>query len=150
MAIKTMKVCLTNAGEDRETPWAFDLGPAPGPSGSRKVRLVNVTFLHAKPTWGDVIVVTPRDGVPTWDRASAQILEDGGRWPMVVEYAPAREACFDAVAAACADLEIVCESPKRGRAYLAVNNGITDRAVMRHLAREVAAKLTQVFPRDQR
>src|SRR5205085_12393659 len=53
---KTIKVCLTNRGEDSETPWAHDLGAAPG---GRKVRLVNVPFLHAKPTWGDVIVVAP-------------------------------------------------------------------------------------------
>ena len=53
-ATKAIKVCLTNRGEDQETPWAHDLGPAPGPKGSRKVRLVNVPFLHAKPTWGDV------------------------------------------------------------------------------------------------
>ncbi len=156
MAIKTIRVCLTNDGEDRETPWAFDLGPAPGPKGSRKVRLVNVPFMHAKPTWGDVIVVTPRDGVPTWDRATTPfILEDGGRRPMVVEYVAHGndEDCSDAIAAACAVLEIVCESsflPKarsRARAYLAVQRATTDQTVMRHLSRAFAAKLTQVFPR---
>jgi hypothetical protein len=66
-----LKVCLTNRGKDTETPWADDLGPAPSPPaprGSRLVRLVNVPFLHAKPTWGDIIVVVPTDGPPVWDR----------------------------------------------------------------------------------
>ena len=159
---KTIKVCLTNGGEDRETPWAHDLGPAPGLKGSRKVRLVNVPFLHAKPTWGDVIVVTPRRGALTWDRAAAPILVDGGRWAMILEYAPRdvedgedeEDPCFDALTQACAELEVVCEgsfSPKgrpRGRAYLAVKHGTTDKAVMNHLVRaELACQITQVFPR---
>ena len=29
-----IKVRLTDRGEDSETPWAHDLGPAPGPPGS--------------------------------------------------------------------------------------------------------------------
>ncbi|CAN5198391.1 hypothetical protein BH11MYX1_BH11MYX1_37610 [soil metagenome] len=162
---KTIKVCLTNGGEDRETPWAHDLGPASGPKGSRNVRLVNVPFLHAKPTWGDVIVVTPRRGVPTWDRAHAEVLEDGGRWAMILEYAPREthdgedeeDPCFDALVEACAELEVVCErsfSPKgrpRGRAYLAVKQGTTDKAVMNHLTRaELACRITQVFPKPVR
>jgi hypothetical protein len=49
---KPIKVRLTNQGKDTETPWAQDLGPAPGPSGSRKVRLINVPFMHAKPKIG--------------------------------------------------------------------------------------------------
>src|SRR6266542_1789314 len=93
---KLIKVCLTNQGEDTETPWAEDLGPAPGPAGARKVRLINVPFMHAKPTWGDTIVVTPtEDGYPTWDRAGmpwpqigTRLADDGGRWAMIVDYAP--------------------------------------------------------------
>src|SRR5437870_1595460 len=93
---KLIKVCLTNRGEDTETPWAEDLGPAQGPTGSRKVRLVNVPFLHAKPTWGDTIIVSPAaDAVPTWDRENVawkdiggKILHDGGRWTMIVDYRP--------------------------------------------------------------
>src|SRR6476659_6196258 len=93
---KLIKFCLTNAGRNSETPWGHDLGPAPGPNGSRKVRLFNVPFLHAKPTWGDIIVVSPDlDGVLTWDRNGAsweqlgsRIDEDSGRWAMIVDYAP--------------------------------------------------------------
>jgi len=59
----TIKVCLVNEGDDVETPWAIDLGPADsGPDGSRRVRLINVPFMHAKPTWGDVVIVTPVEG----------------------------------------------------------------------------------------
>src|SRR3954465_9971143 len=105
---KLIKVCLTNKGEDTETPWAHDLGPAQ-PAGSRKVKLVNVPFMHAKPTWGDTIVVSPvADGFPTWDRGGApwkqitsRIVEDGGRWAMIVDYQPravSADECFQAVA----------------------------------------------------
>src|SRR6267142_2013750 len=92
---KTIKICLMNRGEDSETPWAHDLGPADrGAKGSRLVRLVNVPFLHAKPTWGDAIVVAPiEDGLPTWDRdgvpwnqLATRISQDGGRWAMIVDY----------------------------------------------------------------
>ena len=71
---KPVKVCLIDQGRARETPWALDLCPAPGPKGSRKVRLINVPFFHAKPTWGDVIVVSPKDGIPTWDRDGAEVV----------------------------------------------------------------------------
>jgi hypothetical protein len=76
-----------------ETPWADDLGPS-GVDGARRVRLANVPFLHAKPTYGDVIVVTPnphgfltrdRDGV-AWEKILTRIDEDSGRWVMIVEY----------------------------------------------------------------
>ena len=167
-ASKAIKVCLTNAGDDVETPWAHDLGPAPGPKGSRKVRLVNVPFMHAKPTWGDVVVVSPvKDGFPTWDRSNvawsdiaSRIHEDGGRWAMIVDYVPAKhveeddeDACFDELAHACAELDIVCEgawSPRSrpsGRVYLAVQNGTTDKAVMNHLARaKLPCTLSQIHP----
>lgn len=153
-ATKAIKVCL-----EKETPWAHDLGPAPGPRGSRKVRLVNVPFMHAKPTWGDVVIVSPIAGVLTWDK---KIHEDGGRWTMVIEYAPSRATdddneCFDALAHACADLEIVCEGawlPRGrvpGRAYLAVKTGTTDKAVMAHLvAEKLPAKLVQLYPKPRK
>src|SRR5687768_3683495 len=97
---KMIKVCLTNQGEDVETPWAHDLGPASGPPGARKVRLINVPFMHAKPTWGDAIVVLPVEhGLPTWDRngtpwatIATRIEQDGGRWAMIIDYAPHRDA----------------------------------------------------------
>jgi hypothetical protein len=160
---KAIKVCLTNRGENTETPWAHDLGPAPGPAGSRKVRLVNVPFMHAKPTWGDVIVVRPvnkgfptwdRDGVP-WDRIESRIEVDSGRWAMIVEYVahPDAKDAFAALARACNEHDIACEGawgPRKeqpGRAYLAVKDELTDAAVMARLrAAALPCELIQVHP----
>ena len=162
-ASKAIKVCLTNRGDDVETPWAHDLGPAPGPKGSRKVRLVNVPFMHAKPTWGDVVVVSPvKDGFPTWDRSGVawshigeRLVEDGGRWAMILDYESDADAeeCFDAIAHACAELDVVCEGAwppngkRAGRVYLAVKTGTTDKAVMNHLGRaELPCAVAQIHP----
>lgn len=161
-ATKTIKVCLTNRGADRETPWATDLGPVPGQQGARKVRLVNVPFLHAKPTWGDVLIVAPVHGQLEWDRngvaetkIATRIHDDGGRWAMVVDYIPRpgcdADACFDAIQDACSELDVVCEgafgprSGRAGRAYLAVPTGLTPAAVMKEL-RAVPAVLEQIHP----
>jgi len=159
---KPIKVCLINNGTARETPWAHDLGPASGPKGSRKVRLVNVPFFHAKPTWGDVIVVRPVDGVLTWDREGAsweavgkRIAEDGGRWAMILDYAPRGKTDVNGeLAQACAELDIACErawppDPTRaGRVFLAVGNTLTDAAVMSQLrAAKLPCELTQIHPK---
>ncbi len=149
---KLIKVCLTNQGEDTETPWAHDLGPAPNAgAGARKVKLVNVPFMHAKPTWGDTIVVTPvADTFPTWDRGgvkwneiSSRIVEDGGRWAMILDYRPHDDVppkdALDALARVCDVDRIVCEGawiPRDadpGRAYLAVPKDAAVAAVMARL-----------------
>jgi hypothetical protein len=158
-----IKVCRTDRGKRVETPWARDLGPARGPSGSREVRLMNVPFMHAKPTWGDVIVVSPvRGGLPTWDRAgvpwrdvATRIAEDGGRWAMIVDYTPHPDT-QDALAAlsrTCAEHGIVCEGAWRprggepGRAYLAVPNALADAAVIARLrAAALPCELAQIHP----
>ena len=84
---KLVKVCLHSRGEDVETPWAEDLGEAPGRPGARLVRVGNVPFFHAKPTYGDVLVVEydPTYNKLTWDsgglpyeRILERIAEDGG------------------------------------------------------------------------
>ncbi len=163
---KTIKVCLTNRGHDSETPWAQDLGPASGAKkGSRKVRLVNVPFLHAKPTYGDVVIVTPvEDGLLTWDRdgiewteIGTRITEDGGRWAMIIDYVPHEDvtgdAAFQALAKTCEAHDLVCEGAwgpdgtQPGRAYLAVDNAITAAIVMAALAdASVPATLVQIHP----
>jgi len=162
-----IKVCLTNQGKDTETPWAEDLGPAPsGPTGARLVRLVNVPFLHAKPTWGDTIVVTPDDDhFPTWDRngvpfakVDTRIHEDGGRWAMIVDYAPHPDSpdadrTYSTLARACAEHEIVCEGAwgprdgEPGRVYLAVKESLSDAQVMARLrSHELPCELIQIHP----
>ncbi|MGN6109068.1 MAG: hypothetical protein ACTHU0_28440 [Kofleriaceae bacterium] len=159
-----IQIVLRNRDEDVETPWAYDLGPADGPEGSRRVRLVNVPFLHAKPTWGDVIVVSPdEDGALTWDanriawsKIDTRIEEDGGRYAMIVDYEPvgvSAEAAFDAIHDACADQELVCEDafePREdapGRAYLAVPNEISPDEVMKLLAEaDLPTRVTQFHP----
>ena len=164
-----IKVCLTNQGNDTETPWADDLGDAPSPPnppGSRLVRLVNVPFLHAKPTWGDVIIVEPdEDQFPIWDRrgvpfskVDTRVHEDGGRWAMIVDYAPHPDSpdadrTYATLARACAEHEIVCEGAwgprdgEPGRTYLAVKNELSDKQVMARLrAAELPCELIQVHP----
>ena len=163
---KQIKVCLTNQGVDTETPWALDLGPAPGPSGSRKVRLINVPFMHAKPTWGDSVIVSPvPDGFPTWDRAGVpwpqigtRIAEDGGRWAMIIDYAPHPDArdVFGELAHVCAENDVVCEEawgPRNGepgRAYLAVAPELSDAALMSTLrGADLPCELIQIHPEPQ-
>ena len=162
-----IKVCLTNQGEDTETPWAADLGPA-GSDGSRKVKLVNVPFMHAKPTWGDTIVVRPtrNGGPPTWDRGgvpwkqiSTKIVEDGGRWAMIIDYAPSTSAdeAFAALGRACDDAKIVCEGAwgprdsEPGRVYLAVQKELTADQVMGILVgASLPMELIQIHPEPKK
>jgi hypothetical protein len=162
---KTIKVCLTNRGKDVETPWAQDLGPAAGKKGHRRVRLVNVPFLHAKPTWGDVVVVAPvDDGLPTWDRdgvawkqIGTRIDEDGGRWAMIVDYVPRADdvtgdVAYAALTASCEAADIVCEGAwgpgkKPGRVYLAVRiERVADEVMKVLAAAKLPCELIQVHP----
>src|SRR5262245_5209422 len=137
---KLVKVRLHNQGEDVETLWAELLEPAEEGAGSRLVRLGNVPFLHAKPTYGDVIEVRPdlEDGMLDWDAGGVpfeeigtRIHEDAGRWVVIVDYKaapPAHDlaATFDALDIAGDKADIAVEGAfvqKDGgtaRAYLAV------------------------------
>lgn len=162
-----IKVCLTNKGEDTETPWAADLGPV-GNDGSRKVKLVNVPFMHAKPTWGDTIIVKParNDSPPTWDREgvpwkqiSSKIVEDGGRWAMIVDYTPTTSSneAFAALSEACESAKIVCEGAwaardrDPGRVYLAVQKELSAEQVMGILiGASLPMELTQIHPEPKK
>ena len=156
---------MRNRGDAIETPWAIDLGPVPGKKGDRLVRLANVPFKHAKPTWGDVIVVSPVPrGFPTWDRdgtewkdIGSRIAEDGGRWAMIVDYVPhpgdARGAAYDALARACDAADVVCEgawppdAKQAGRVFLAVRHERAAEHVMSALRdAELPCELIQVHP----
>ena len=137
---KLVKVRLHNQGEDVETAWAEDSVSVDQSSPTRRVRLGNVPFLHAKPTYGDVIEVRPdeADGMLDWDRerlafehVGRRIHADGGRWAMIIDYEavpPERDAngAFKAldIAAENADIAVegafVAKDGRGGRAYLAV------------------------------
>jgi hypothetical protein len=170
-----IKVCLVNEGDDVETPWAIDLGPADGaPNGSRRVRLINVPFLHAKPTWGDVIVVTPADGRHlTWNgdgvaysEIGTLIEEDGGRFAVIIGYTPhagttdndafkALADVFERDVADLSDADAVCEhaiapnGERPGRAYLAVKYDLLPATVMERLhAANLPCDVTLIHPID--
>ncbi|CAN5901673.1 hypothetical protein BH11MYX2_BH11MYX2_26730 [soil metagenome] len=166
---KLIKVCLTNKGDDTETPWAHELGAAANaPPGSLKVKLVNVPFMHAKPTWGDTIIVSPvKDTFPTWDRdgvpwkqINSKILDDGGRWAMIIDYKPrtgTTDEAFAALGRACDSHKIVCEGAwaardsEPGRAYLAVQKELTADHVMSLLDdAKLPVLITQIHPEPKK
>jgi len=165
---RLLKVLLQDRGEDAETPWAVDLGAVRGRKGARRVRLVNVPFLHAKPTYDDVIIVEPDpadgDGLLVWDaqgvawsKIGTRIDKDGGRWAAIVDYLPGKgvevRPVYDAICAAARKKKIVtegCFAPRDrepGRLYLAVPEALEPADVMKQLATvKLAVKLTLVHP----
>lgn len=165
---KLIKVLLHSQGEDPETAWAEDCGPAPGQEGARFARLGNVPFLHAKPTYGDVIVVSPdADRMLTWDSAGLpyericeRLIEDSGRWVMILEYElldPGGDAqrAFSALDVAGERLDIAvegCFGPKLeepGRAYLAIPSTLGVAEVLDYLAdQKLPIRVKLVHPRD--
>ena len=164
---KLVKVCLHSRGEDVETPWAEDLGEAPGRPAARLVRLGNVPFLHAKPTYGDVLVVEfdPTYNKLTWDangvpfeRIDERIAEDGGRYAAIIDYdllppTANAQAAFKLLDVAGEKMNIAVEgmcAPKRGnpgRAYLAVPSDLPPMVVMADFdEHDLPMKLTLVHP----
>jgi hypothetical protein len=154
-------VFLHDRGQDVESAWCE---PA-GRDGSRTLfRLVNVPFLHAKPTFGDVIVARRDDdysGNWAWNKNGAdpgtvieRLHEDGGRYTLIVEYTMAEEADFDGLCRALKrDHDIVpegCFGPrgkKPGRLFLAAPGALEPPAVMAALAGAVAGfRFTLVHP----
>ncbi len=90
---KLVKVRLQNQGHDVETPWAEDLGPAPGDPQKRWVQLSNIPVLYSKPTYQDVLEVESVDGYYEWDakgvpfeEIGTRIAVDHGRWVMILDY----------------------------------------------------------------
>ena len=160
-----IKVRLHDRGEDVETPWAFDLGPAAGPAGARRVRLDNVPFLHAKPTYGDEIVAVPDDdGVLAWDKAGmsygaveSSLAHDSGRWVMIFDWAPrpgtAADEAWRRFVAACESADCAPEgfrgprADRPGRAYVAVARDLKVQDVLDRLrAADLPMDLTLVHP----
>jgi hypothetical protein len=164
---KLVKVALHNRGEDVETPWAEDLGEAPGRPSARLVRLGSVPFVHAKPTYGDVLVVEPDPTYNklTWDsqglpfeRIGERIAEDGGRYAVILDYdrvPPTVDpgSAFKLLDVAGEKLNIAVEgmrAPKDGRpgrAYLAVPYDIAPMLVIASLEEQnLPMRLTLVHP----
>lgn len=154
-----IKIVLRTEDDEVETPFAEDLGPAEGAWGSRRVRLVNIPFLHAKPTYGDVIVVEPGDdGRLTW--SGGKVLEDGGRWLMILDYEVvdgkmAVKPAFQSLAMVAEGAGIIVEGcfPPRnerpGRAYLAPPKSLDVDDVLEKLeAASLPLSLALVHPRD--
>ncbi len=143
-----LKIVLHNCGEDVETVWAFDLGPANGTTGARRVRLDNVPFLHAKPTVEDEIIVEPgEDGRLSWDkkddpyeRVCERIVKDSGRWIMIIDYKgsdPSEgQEIYTAMRLAVEPLNVITEgafAPRHdspGQAYFAIPSSVTLDSVM--------------------
>jgi hypothetical protein len=143
-----VKVFLHDRGLDLESAWCE---PAGSDGGLALFRLVNVPFLHAKPTFGDVIAAR-RDGEYanhwTWNRDGVdfarigeRLHEDGGRYALVVDYEMSATADFDVLSRALrSDHDIVpegCFGPRGrrpGRLYLAAPRDRDPAAVMAALA----------------
>jgi hypothetical protein len=166
---RLVKVRLHNRGEDVETPWAEDLGPLEGPHAGRLVRIGNVPFLRAKPTYGDVIAVIPDpvDGVLVWDAAGVafdeigtRIERDGGRWVTIIDYWPRSpyaglDTVFKALDVAGEEIDVAVEGAfvrqgaQTARAYLAVPAVMTLQDVLDWLRTGVnGLEFTLVHPVD--
>jgi hypothetical protein len=131
---KRVKVVLHDQGSDVETPW----GKVVGSDGERTlVQLDNVPFLHAKPTYGDVLALLPDDnygGKLTWDRngmpfneIAGSLHRDGGRFAVIVDYFADDAGRFGELTAWLEkDHDFACEGlmgpedERPGRLYLAV------------------------------
>ena len=166
---KLIKVRLHNQGEDVETPWAEDLGHAPGTVGGRLVKLKNVPFYFAKPTIDDVIVARPdSDGVLAWDAEGRDydsivdsLVEDSGRWALIIDYSvrdPEVDVttAFRMFEAAGESADIVVEGLRGprpgqpGRAYLAAPAALSVADVLEHLRRaELPLTLVLEHPIDE-
>jgi hypothetical protein len=155
-----VKLFLHDRGTDVESVWAQPCGTA---GGKPLYRLVNIPFLHAKPTWGDVLVA-PKSreyGHPAWDRGGTpfakvgtRIHTDGGRYAAIVDYRREPETNFGTLCRALWDeLGVQAEGawgPKGqapGRLYLAVPKELGIDALLARLAREKGWRFTLVHPR---
>jgi hypothetical protein len=144
-----IKIVLHNDGEDVETVWAVRVDQG---ADRTLVRLDNVPFMHAKPTYGDVIEVAPDEqqgGRLSWnshgleyDEIVKRIFADGGRYAVITEYRCPDETRFGELTDWVrreGDLESEgCFGPREerpGRLYFAAPDATEPAAVMALLAR---------------
>lgn len=138
-----IKVVLHDSGADVETVWA-EVDP-----DALTARLDNVPFLHAKPTFDDVVRVEPGpDGRLAWDRRGmsyeeivASLVSDGGRYVVIVDYVCADTAAFPLLTSwmkSSHDFEAEGahgpQAGRPGRLYVAVREGVPPGDVMSALA----------------
>jgi hypothetical protein len=135
-----VKVVLHDRGDRVESarcqPVGFEEGRA-------LFRVDSVPFLHAKPTYDDVIVARGDDtyaGNWTWNGAAGRIHKDGGRYALLVEYHASAEADFQRLTQLLRrDHDIVVEigyppqGKKPGRLYLAAPRRMGTSEVLRAL-----------------
>lgn len=139
-----VKVFLHDRGQDVESAWCQPVGEE---RGAALFRLVNVPFLHAKPTYGDVIPAFRDDGLDgnwAWDRGGVayerigeRLHTDGQRYALIVDYTMRTDADFGALVSALErkhDLVAEgCFGPRGeepGRLYLAARRELDPEAVM--------------------
>ena len=139
-----VKVFLHDRGQDVESAWCQPVGEERGAS---LFRLVNVPFLHAKPTYGDVIPAfrhVELDGNWAWDRAGVpyerigeRLHTDGERYALIVDYTMRTDADFGALVSALERKHAIvaegCYGPRGeepGRLYLAAPRQLDPDAVM--------------------
>jgi hypothetical protein len=144
-----VKVFLHDRGQDVESAWCQPVGEARGAS---LFRLVNVPFLHAKPTYGDVIPAFRDDvfdGNWAWDRAGVayerigeRLHTDGERYALIVDYTMRTDADFGALVSALERKHALvaegCFGPRGeepGRLYLAAKRELDAAAVMEALTK---------------
>ena len=142
-----IKVLLHDNGEDVETPWALPVGGAPH---RLLVRLDNVPFLDAKPTYGDVSEVRRAEEQPGWlswnaagrsyDEVCDALVENGGRYAVILDYTCDDIDQFGALTAwAKREADLECEgdqgpSPTRpGRLYIAARYAVDTDTILRFL-----------------
>jgi hypothetical protein len=133
-----VKVLFHAKGEDPETVWCLPAGETK--NGGSLFIVDNIPFLHASPTFGDLIEAAPdKEGVLTLRRLHAA----GGRYPMIVDYP--RSVPLKALDALVRAEEIAsegCFAPEGtapGRLYLAVPET--------RKPADVFALLTRKFPK---
>jgi hypothetical protein len=165
---RLVKIRLHTGGEHGESAWAEDCGPAPAPPGARFVRIASIPFVHAKPTYGDVVVASPEPGREllgwdsegrSYDEVAEGLIEDAGRWTLILDYRYASpavdgDAALAALDRACEGADIAvegCFAPwdaEPGRAYLSVPGELEVDEVLAFLdGQDLPLSLTLVHPR---
>jgi hypothetical protein len=129
------------------------------------VRLANIPFLHAKPTYGDIIEVakdeTYGQGAFAWDRGNLpwnrigeRIHADGGRYAAIVDYTMRDGADFKALTSWLKNEQNVvgegCFAPdgeRPGRLYLAVPDETEIDDILVHMQEEFGSfAFTRIHP----